>query len=91
VSQSAIVWARWTARLTLPRRCQQPSAQTIVHSNSQAAEVPRTNLVGPLNRSRRPALMMRRNAGCTCRVRCYFLFDRPTGRLPIPPTPCRPA
>ena len=40
LSQSAIVWARCTAPLTLPRRCQQPSARTIVHSNSQPAERP---------------------------------------------------
>jgi hypothetical protein len=40
---------------------------------------------------RRQALTVRCNNCCTCRVRCYFLFDRPTGRLPHPPTPCRPA
>ncbi len=40
---------------------------------------------------RRQVLTVRCNNCCTCRVRCYFLFDRPTGRLPHPPTPCRPA
>ncbi len=32
----------------------------------------------------RQALTVRRNNCCTCRVRRYFWFDRPTGRLPIP-------
>ncbi len=40
---------------------------------------------------RRQALTVWCNNCCACGVRCYFLFDRPTGRLPHPPTPRRPA
>ena len=35
---------------------------------------------------RRQALMVRCNNCCAYRVRWYFLFDRPTGRLPSPDT-----
>ena len=35
---------------------------------------------------RRQALTVRCYNCCTGRVRCYFLFDRPTGRLPSPDT-----
>jgi hypothetical protein len=40
---------------------------------------------------RRQALTVRCSNCCAFWARCYFLFDRPTGRLPHPPTPCRPA
>ena len=76
--------ACWASRsLTIFRNGPLFGVMTNVKRVSQSAIV-RLNV-------RRQALTVRCNNCCACRVRCYFLFDRPTGRLPHPPTPCRPA